>query len=98
MREAYELLRPFGDVNSAIMALSMNRNAEAEAILSALEDASPVAEYARSMAAARQEKDEVFYRHIGNACADETLRRRAASEADFMRYRYEDTFKAIINR
>ena len=62
LREAYELLRPFGDVNSAIMALSMNRNAEAEAILSALEDASPVAEYARSMAAARQEKDEVFYR------------------------------------
>ncbi|MGN0044103.1 tetratricopeptide repeat protein [Alistipes indistinctus] len=98
LREAYELLRPFGDVNSAIMALSMNRNAEAEAILSALEDASPVAEYARSMTAARQEKDEVFYRHIGNACGDEALRLRAASEADFMRYNREDKFRAIINR
>lgn len=98
LREAYELLRPFGDVNSAIMALSLNRNEEAETILATLEDTTPVAEYARAMTAARLKKDEEFYRHIGKACRDEALRCRAANEADFIRYSREDKFKAIINK
>lgn len=98
LHAAYELLRPFADVNSAVMALSLNRNTEAETILSALDDTTPVAEYARSLAAARLKQDDVFYNHIGNACREEGLRRRAASEADFQPYHEQEEFQSLIGR
>lgn len=95
--EAYMLLRQFGDVNSAISALSVNRNKEAEQILEALEDDSPVAEYARALAAARLNKITDFHKHIVAACADAALRSRAAVEPDFQKYHYEEAFQALIN-
>ena len=96
--EAYELLRPFADVNSAIVALSINKNEEAKTILMPLKDNSPVAEYARSITAARLQENELFYRHIGNACKDAKLCKRAATEADFYRYHAEDRFQTLINK
>lgn len=96
--EAYELLRPFADVNSAIVALSINKNEEAKTILTPLKDNSPVAEYARSITAARLQENEKFYRHIGNACKNANLCKRAATEPDFYRYRAEDKFQTLINK
>lgn len=96
--EAYELLRPFADVNSAIVALSINKNEEAKTILMPLKDNSPVAEYARSITAARLQENELFYRHIGNACKDAKLCKRAATEADFYRYHAEESFQTLINK
>lgn len=96
--EAYELLRPFADVNSAIVALSVNKNEEAKTILMPLKDNSPVAEYARSITAARLQENELFYRHIGNACKDAKLCKRAVTEADFYRYHAEDRFQTLINK
>lgn len=96
--EAYELLRPFADLNSAIVALSINKNEEAKNILTPLKDSSPVAEYTRSMTAARLQENEMFYLHIGNACKDAKLRERAATEPDFYRYHAEDGFQTLINK
>lgn len=98
LSEAYELLRPFGDLNSAIMALSVNETQEAKRILGTLKDESPTAEYARSLVAARLEEHTEFYKHIGNACADNTLRHRAATEPDFHRYSKEEKFRAFIRK
>lgn len=41
LAEAYELLRPFADLNSAISALSLNRNEEAKSILKGVEAPDP---------------------------------------------------------
>jgi len=97
LQEAYELLRPFGDANSAIAALSVNRNDEAKRMLDALEDESPVAEYARALTAARLHEHTAFYDHLTRVCTDERLRRRAAAEPDFSPYREEEAFRALVN-
>lgn len=99
LAEAYELLRPFGDVNSAISALSVNKNSEAKRILTALtDDRTPLAEYVRSLTAARLKEDTVFHKHIGNACEDMKLRKRAATEPDFYRYHADSRFRTLINK
>ena len=96
--EAYELLRPFADVNSAIIALSVNKNEDAKAILTPLKDNTPVAEYVRSITAARLQENEQFYLHIGPACKDTKLRKRAVTEPDFYRYHADDRFQTLINK
>ncbi|MEG2515060.1 MAG: hypothetical protein RSA92_06960, partial [Bacteroidaceae bacterium] len=96
LSEAYKLLRPFADLNSAIVALSVNQNNEAAKVLSSLKDKSPIAEYVRSLTGARLQQDTFFYQHIENACQDGALRQRAATEADFYRYREADAFKNLI--
>lgn len=96
LNEAYELLRPFADLNSAIVALSINKNAEAKSILSILKDTRPVAEYARSLTAVRLYEDAVFYEHIANACNDMKLRERAVSEPDFHRFHADESFRTLI--
>lgn len=96
--EAYALLKPFADLNSAIVALSVNENEEAEKMLLQLKDERPVAEYTRALTAARLEKDNLFFGHIGAACKDGKLKARATEEADFMRYRTDERFITLINR
>ena len=81
--EAYELLRPFADTNSAIMALSTNRNGEADAIMQKCTDSSPRADYVRALIAARLGRAAEARTYIKAASADEGLRRRAATEPDF---------------
>ena len=98
LAEAYELLRPFADLNSAISALSLNRNEEAKSILKGVEAQTPVAEYVRSLTAARLREDREFYRHIGPACHDGQLRERAKTEPDFRPYRTEEMFLKAVNR
>lgn len=96
LAEAYALLKPFGDLNSAIVALSVNENQEAEKILFGLKDEGTTAEYARALTAARLGKDDLFYGHIEAACKDNNLKERAAGEADFMRYRKDEKFRNLI--
>lgn len=96
LAEAYALLKPFADLNSAIVALSVNENQEAERILLNLKEGGAVAEYTRALTGARLEKDRMFYGHIGAACKDSVLKERAASEADFMRYRKDEEFITLI--
>lgn len=96
LAEAYTLLKPFADLNSAIVALSVNENEEAEKILLRLKDERPVAEYTRALTGARLEKDRMFYGHIEAACQDADLKKRAAGEADFIRYRNDKKFVSLI--
>lgn len=98
LAEAYELLRPFADLNSAISALSLNRNEEAKHILQGVETQTPVAEYVRSLTAARLKEDKLFFQHIGNACSDLQLRERAKTEPDFRPYREEEMFQKTVNQ
>lgn len=98
LREAYELLRPFGDLKSAISALSVNENGDAKRMLDALDVHTPVAEYARSLVFARTKDTGSFYKHIGNACGDDKLRRRAATEPDFYPYREEEAFRKLTDK
>jgi len=98
MAEAYELLRDYGDVNSAICALAINRTEEASEIMSHVNDNTPLAEYVRAMIAARTSNDAAFAEHLANACKDDGLRRRALSEPEFIRYKDNAGFRAIINK
>lgn len=98
MSEAYELLRPFADVNSAICALSVNRNDDANAIMERVADSSPLSEYVRAMIAVRQGNENGFLNHIANACKDERLHQRAKTEPEFMRFMNNADFRTIINK
>lgn len=98
LQEAYELLLPYVDLNSAIVALAVNKSDEAKMILDELEDKSPVAEYVRSLTFARLGDKTNFYEHIENACSDAKLRKRAMTEPDFYRYYDEEPFQKIINK
>ena len=97
LQEAYELLLPLGDVNSAVCALSINRNAEAWNIMDSCDDMRPVAEYVRSMAAARLDEASAFFMHIEKACVDSKLRERAQTEPDFDKYRSGERFVNAFN-
>ncbi|MCM1142686.1 MAG: hypothetical protein NC453_29285 [Muribaculum sp.] len=96
--EAYELLRPFEDTNSAILALSVNRNDEAQKIMDNLKNASPVAEYVRALIAARNGDSKGVATHLGNACADEKLRQRALVDVEFSNYANDPDFRNAVNK
>lgn len=98
LNEAYELLRPYSDVNAAVVALSVNRNDEARDIMDSVKAATPVAEYVRAMVAARFKEHDAFFLHIVKACEDEKLRMRAVDEPDFYGYKDDERFRALINR
>ena len=96
LEEAYSLLRPYADVNSAIAALSLNKNEDAKQIMEGVEATTPVAEYVRSMTAARFGDAPMFYGHIVNAITDDKLRNRAKTEVDFRPYHNEQRFINIV--
>lgn len=98
LNEAYDLLRPYADVNAAVVALSVNRNGEARDIMSGVKAATPVAEYVRAMVAARFKEHDAFFLHVVKACEDEKLRTRAVDEPDFYGYKDDERFRAVINR
>lgn len=83
LEEAYQLLRDYRDLNSAIIALSVGQNQEAQSIMDELHDFSPLAEYVRALLAARANNETAVRKHLENACKDERLRKRASEEADF---------------
>ena len=91
--EAYELLKPYKDLNSAITALAVNRNREADSVMRGLPDEqSPVAEYVRALIAARLDRPGELLPHLEAACADPKLKTRAQDEPDF------DPYREMINR
>ena len=96
LSEAYTLLRPYADVNSAIAALSVNKNEEAKQIMEGVQATTPVAEYVRSMISARFGDTAKFYKHIVDAVIDSKLHNRAKTEVDFLPYHNEQRFINII--
>lgn len=96
LAEAYELLRPYRDLNSAITALSVDRNDEADAIMRTLPDDSPTAEYVRALIAARRNDLAELCRHLAPALADPALKARAHDEPDFDPYRDTPQFGEIM--
>lgn len=96
LNEAYRLLKGFRDVNVALVALSVARNAEAKEIMDNIKDESHLAEYVRALIDARMGNHSDFYRHIRKACEQESLRTRAAGEPDFIGYRGEAAFRKIV--
>ena len=95
--EAYELLAPYKDLNSAIAALSTGHNDEARQVLDALEDHSPLAQYVRCLAAARLGDEATFFRCLPDACKRQRLRERAKQEPDFDAYRADSRFKSAVS-
>lgn len=96
--EAYRLLKDYRDVNTAIVALSVARNAEAKEIMDEVKDVTPLADYVRALVAARLHDDAAFYRCIDTACRDTALHNRAVDEPDFARYRHDEAFRKIVER
>ena len=96
LAEAYELLRPYRDLNSAITALSVDRNDEADAIMRTLPDDSPTAEYVRALIAARRNDLAELCRHLAPALADPALKARAHDDPDFDPYRDTPQFGEIM--
>lgn len=85
--EAYSLIEGYNDVNAAIIALSVNRNDEADEIMKSCEERTPLAAYVRALVAARlHDADEVKIQ-LAVACTDKALKERAAEEPDFDAYR-----------
>lgn len=97
LEEGYELLRPYGDVNSAIAALCVNHNEEAASIMEGCEDDSPLACYVRALAAARNRDRALLFSVIGRAFEDGNLKKRALMEYDFRRYIDTEEFKEALN-
>ena len=83
-------------MNSAIAALSVNKNEEAKQIMEGVQAATPVAEYVRSMTSARFGDTANFYNHIVNAVTDSKLHNRAKTEVDFLPYHNEPRFINIV--
>lgn len=96
--EAYELLRPFGDLNAAICALCVGHEEEADQMMRHTDDVRPVAEYLRAVIAAHRHDDPTAMHHLEAACRDERLRRRAADEGAFLRYRTTEQFLRLTLR
>lgn len=96
--EAYNCLRGFADVNSALAALAIGANADAAAILNGCaDDRSAKAEYARALVAARNNDVAGVARHLETACRDAALLRRAAGEPDFDVYRNDAAFRKAVS-
>ena len=81
--EAYNLMRDYADTNSAIVALSVNRNEEADDMMHRCEDVSPLAEYVRALIAVRLNRSDDAVKHLQRACADASLKERARTEVEF---------------
>lgn len=93
---ADSLIRPFGDLNAAILAVCVEDYEGAEAVLDSLEDVSPKAEYARAMVAAALKREDDFFTHLDAAVQDEGLKKRAGSDAFFDVYRQDARFNVIM--
>ncbi len=85
--EAYSLMEGYCDVNAAVIALSVNRNDEADEIMKACEERTPLAAYVRALVAARLHDAEEVKAQLAIACTDHTLKERAKEEPDFDTYR-----------
>lgn len=96
--EAYDLLRPYADVNAAVVALSLNKNSEAEEIMRKEESETPLSYYVRAMIAARLEKDEELFRFLSSAVEEIWLRKRAEGEYDFMPYHEDVRWKDLFDK
>lgn len=96
VEEAYRLLEPFNDINTAIIALAVNENHTAYDIMKEIPDKSPLAEYVRALASARLGLTEDFYTHIAPAVENPRLRSRAQSEPDFFKYHSDDQYKSLF--
>lgn len=93
--QAWTLLEPYDDLNTAIVALAVNENLQAAHIMEAIADVSPLAEYVRAMIAARLGDSDGFLSHLSNAVRDENLKKRALSEPDFLKYHEDKRFIEI---
>lgn len=95
--EAYGLLKDYKDTNAAIVALSVNRNDEAEEIMEACEDFSPRAEYVRALVYARMNDADKMMTHLQKAATEERYKTRAKSEIDFIPYADREDFVKLVN-
>lgn len=95
--EAYQLLTPYQDVATAIVALCLNRNGEAEAIMngSAAKDLSPLACYVRAQVAARQGKADQMFNALTGALEDSWFRQRALENYDFTPYHEDERWAEV---
>ena len=95
--EAFQLLRPYRDLNSAITALAVDRNHEADAVMRDLKDKpTPVAQYVRALIAARLDRPDDLLRLLPDAMGDPKLKTRAQDEPDFDPYRNAPQFREIM--
>lgn len=97
MEEAYVLLEPYRDVNTAVVALSTNRNEEARSIMQVSDVRTPLAEYVRCLAAARLGHADELFLHLAAACADKRFKTRAEEEVDFDPYRSDARFVEVLS-
>ena len=93
---ADSLVRPFGDLNAAILAVCVEDYEGADAVLDSLEDWSARAEYVRAMVAASLGDEEAFFTHLDAAVTEEWLKKRAATDAYFDIYRDDERFNMIM--
>ena len=93
---ADSLVRPFGDLNAAILAVCVEDYEGAQTILDSLQDWSAKAEYVRAMAAASLRHEEAFFTHLDAAVTEEWLRKRAETDAYFDIYRDDERFNMIM--
>lgn len=97
-QEAYELLKPFADVNTAIVALCLNYTDEAKQIADSVESNEPTMEYVRAIIAARMNNENAFFNHIAKACQNVELLNRAIVDAEFSKYRDEERFLKLLSK
>lgn len=96
LSEAYSLMKDYTDTNAAIVALSVNRNEEAMNMMNSNSDVTPKAEYVRGLIFARYDKADKMLIHLRNAVVEESLKKRAQTEADFIPYKENADFIDLV--
>ena len=97
-QEAYELLKPFADVNTTIIALCLEKTDEAKQIADSIKSDEPTIEYVRAIIAARMDNENAFFNHIAKACQNVELLNRAIVDAEFSKYRDEERFLKLLSK
>ena len=97
-QEAYELLKPFADVNTTIIALCLEKTDEAKQIADSIKSDEPTIEYVRAIIAARMDNENAFFNHIAKACQNVELLNRAIVDAEFSKYRGDERFLKLLSK
>lgn len=94
--EAITLFGNEADVNAALAKLLAKDNNGALTILNSIQNPSPLAYYLKAVVGARTANADLVYTNLREASKDATLKARAKSDFEFVKYANDATFKSIV--
>ena len=94
--EAITLFGNQADENAALAKLLAKDNNGALTILNSIQNPSPLAYYLKAVVGARTANADLVYTNLREAAKDATLKARAKSDFEFIKYANDATYKSIV--